>query len=80
MEEPLYFAGRDLVIDYAKGLNAKSGADAEPNNRLYFTGCKDGELALKDVFAGHAQNIISIYFCVYFFSLSVFFYLFSFFQ
>ncbi len=69
MEEPIFFAGRDLVIDYAKGSSQKGGgADAEPNNRLYFNGCKEGEVELKDVFAGHAQNIISIYFCVYFFS------------
>lgn len=70
MEEPLYFGGRDLVIDYAKGIN--SPKEVEPNNRLFFVGCADGEVALKNILAGHAQNIISIYFCMlYFFQRSL---------
>jgi len=60
-EEALYFAGRDLVIDYAKD-NTATAQDIEPNSRLYFLGCAEGEEALKDIFAEHSKNIVSIYY------------------
>lgn len=59
LEEPLYFAGRDLVIDYAKDLTQNQ----EPNSKLYFLGCAEGESALKEIFSGHTDNIVSIYYC-----------------
>jgi hypothetical protein len=62
MEEPLYFAGRDLVVDYAKDNSVKA-QDVEPNSRLYFLGCPEGEEALKDIFSAHSQDIVSIYYC-----------------
>jgi hypothetical protein len=60
-EEPIYFGGRDLVIDYAKDISKP--ADLEPNSRLYFLGCAEGESALKDIFSAHSDNIVSIYYC-----------------
>ena len=62
MEEPIYFGGRDLVVDYAKD-NSYKAQEIEPNNRLYFVGCAEGESALKDIFSAHSENIISIYYC-----------------
>lgn len=62
MEEPIYFGGRDLVVDYAKD-NSHKAQDVEPNPRLYFMGCPEGEDALKDIFSAHSGNIVSIYYC-----------------
>jgi len=61
MEETIYFGGRDLVIDYARDISHKA-TDLEPNNRLYFIGCAEGEAALKDIFSAYSQDIVSIYY------------------
>ena len=64
-EEALHFAGRDLILDYAKSHTPSSASNAEPSNRLYFAKFADGENALRQVMESHGNNIVSIYFREY---------------
>ncbi|KAF9528842.1 hypothetical protein CPB83DRAFT_853827 [Crepidotus variabilis] len=58
-EEALFFGGRDLVIDYAKGDKVSV---TPPNNRLYFTGMQAGESGLRQILGKHVDEVVTIYF------------------
>jgi RNA recognition motif-containing protein len=60
-EEPIHIGGRDLVVNFAKPkVNAR--ANKEPNEKLYFSGCAQGEAALRELMKDVEDDIVSIHF------------------
>jgi len=64
-QEPFHMAGRDLIINYARP-KAQTRPSADPCERLYFSGCGEGEVALREVLKNVEDGIVNIYFCAYF--------------
>ena len=62
-EEPIHIGGRDLVVNFAKP-KTNSRANNEPNEKLYFSGCNQGEAALRELLKDFEGDIVSIHFCV----------------
>ena len=62
--------GRDLIINYARSKEQTRPA-ADPCERLYFSGCKEGEVTLREVLKNVEDGIVNIHFCAYFFSLMI---------
>ena len=63
-EEPIHLGGRDLNVNFAKPrANANARAINEPNQKLYFSGCSEGEAALRELMKDVEGDIIEIHVC-----------------
>lgn len=65
-EEPIHLGGRDLNVNFARP-KANSRANNEPNEKLYFSGCTEGEAALRELMKDLEGDIVSVHFCALFF-------------
>jgi len=68
-EEPMHLGGRDLVVNYARS-KAESKRNLEPSEKLYFSGCREGEASLRTVLRDVEEDVRDIHFCAFFFSPS----------
>jgi RNA recognition motif-containing protein len=60
-QEPFHMAGRDLIINYARP-KVQNRPSADPCERLYFSGCHEGEVALREVLKNVEDGIVNIHF------------------
>ncbi|KIM42005.1 hypothetical protein M413DRAFT_445198 [Hebeloma cylindrosporum] len=60
-EEPMHLGGRDLNVNYARPKQ-EAARNNPPSEKVYFSGCAEGESALREILKNVEGDIVDVHF------------------